>query len=101
MEAKTVGYKELLAQRAALEQQIEEMRSGEREGVIAEILEKMALYGMTPDDLEKKDSRKTRGVRGPVEAKYRDPNTGVTWTGRGRAPRWMDGHDRTHFLIND
>jgi len=78
MEAKTVGYKELLAQRAALEQQIEEIRSVEREGVIAEILEKMALYGITPDDLGKTDGRKTRLARGPVEAKYRDPITGVT-----------------------
>jgi DNA-binding protein H-NS len=99
METKVIGYKELLAQRAALEQQIEEIRLVEREDVIAEILEKMALYGMTLGDLGKTDVRKSRSARGPVEAKYQDPSTGVTWSGRGRAPRWMDGQDRSHFLI--
>ena len=99
METKAVGYKELLAQRAALEQQIEEIRAVEREGLIDEILEKMALFEITPGDLGKTDGRATRPKRGPVEVKYRDPETGTTWSGRGRAPRWMDGHDRTHFLI--
>jgi len=32
--------------------------------------------------------------------KYRDPRTGKTWSGRGRAPRWIQGEDRTPFLIN-
>lgn len=107
MEAKTVGYKELLAQRAALEKQIEELRTVEREGVIDEILEKMALFELTPDDLgegkkkSKEDGRKNREKRGPVAAKYRDPNTGATWSGRGIAPRWMAGQERTQFLIEN
>lgn len=25
----------------------------------------------------------------PVSAKYRDPKSGKTWTGRGRSPKWM------------
>jgi DNA-binding protein H-NS len=27
--------------------------------------------------------------KGSVAPKYRDPNSGNTWTGRGRMPRWM------------
>ena len=27
--------------------------------------------------------------KGSVAPKYRDPNSGSTWTGRGRMPRWM------------
>lgn len=39
-------------------------------------------------------------VRGPQAAKYRDPATGTTWSGRGRAPAWIaDAKDRTAFLI--
>jgi DNA-binding protein H-NS len=39
-------------------------------------------------------------VRGPQPAKYRDPKSGATWSGRGRAPRWVaDVEDRTRFLI--
>ena len=45
---------------------------------------------------------KRRGayVRGPQPAKYRDPKSGATWSGRGRAPAWMaNAKDRTKFLI--
>jgi DNA-binding protein H-NS len=29
------------------------------------------------------------GPRGAVAAKYRDPETGATWAGRGLKPRWL------------
>jgi DNA-binding protein H-NS len=39
-------------------------------------------------------------VRGPQAAKYRDPKSGATWSGRGRAPAWLaDAKDRSKFLI--
>jgi DNA-binding protein H-NS len=39
-------------------------------------------------------------VRGPQEPKYRDPKTGATWSGRGRAPTWLASvKDRSAFLI--
>jgi DNA-binding protein H-NS len=34
-----------------------------------------------------------------VAAKYRDPNSGQTWTGRGRSPKWLEGKDKKQFLI--
>jgi DNA-binding protein H-NS len=41
-----------------------------------------------------------RYVRGPQPAKYRDPKSGATWSGRGPAPAWLaDAKDRTKFLI--
>lgn len=44
--------------------------------------------------------RKGDYIRGPQPAKYRDPKTGATWSGRGRAPAWMaNAKDRTKFLI--
>lgn len=40
-------------------------------------------------------------VRGQQPAKYRDPKTGATWSGRGPAPAWMaNAKDRTTFLID-
>ncbi|MFL9935385.1 H-NS family nucleoid-associated regulatory protein [Paraburkholderia sp. RL18-103-BIB-C] len=36
---------------------------------------------------------------GTLLPKYRDPRTGRTWNGRGRSPRWIQGEDRTLFLI--
>ncbi|MBB5462341.1 H-NS family nucleoid-associated regulatory protein [Paraburkholderia sp. Cpub6] len=39
-------------------------------------------------------------VRGPQPALYRDPKSGATWSGRGRAPAWIaTAKDRTKFLI--
>ncbi|MGD7248155.1 H-NS family nucleoid-associated regulatory protein, partial [Ralstonia pseudosolanacearum] len=41
------------------------------------------------------------GKRGPKAVpvpKYRDPKTGATWTGRGRAPAWI-GKNRDKYLI--
>ena len=36
------------------------------------------------------DGRVSKGKRGKVAVKYRDPsNSAKTWTGRGRMPRWM------------
>ena len=32
-------------------------------------------------------------------AKYQDPESGKTWTGRGKPPNWILGKDRTLFEI--
>ena len=46
-----------------------------------------------------------KSERPPVAAKYRSPR-GETWSGRGRAPKWLqaaeaEGHSRDEFLISD
>ena len=46
----------------------------------------------------KKRAPKT-SAGGKVAAKYRDPATGATWTGRGVAPKWIAGKDRVQFAI--
>ncbi len=39
--------------------------------------------------------------KGQQAAKYLEPKTGATWSGRGRAPAWLAGaKDRTSFLID-
>jgi len=39
--------------------------------------------------------------KGPQPAKYRDPKSGATWSGRGPAPAWLAGaKDRRKFLID-
>ncbi|QHP90707.1 H-NS histone family protein [Burkholderia glumae] len=48
------------------------------------------------------DNAKRKGnyVRGPQPSKYRDPKTGATWSGRGRAPAWIaNAKDRSKFSI--
>ena len=38
-------------------------------------------------------TRRTRKSKGP--AKYQDPEGGRTWTGRGRVPLWVSGHEES------
>ena len=37
--------------------------------------------------------------RSGVAPKYRDPESGSTWSGRGKPPKWIAGQDRDNFLI--
>lgn len=47
-----------------------------------------------------KESKAGNYVRGAQPALYRDPKTGATWSGRGRAPAWLAAaKDRKKFLI--
>ena len=62
--------------------------------MIDELVEKMALFGITPADLVKRDGRKQRKQTGPVAAN-------ATWSGRGRAPLWLADQDREKFVIAD
>ena len=39
--------------------------------------------------------------KGPQPAKYLDPKSGATWSGRGPAPAWLAAaRDRTRFLVD-
>jgi DNA-binding protein H-NS len=93
------GYRALLAQREALEKQIEELRNAERGDAIKWIHEHMALYDVKPQDLEPRASRGPRKQSTPVAPKYRDPVSGATWSGRGKPPRWIAGQNRDKFAI--
>lgn len=40
------------------------------------------------------------GPRRVIPPKYRDPESGATWSGRARPPAWIKDRDRNQFLIN-
>jgi DNA-binding protein H-NS len=93
-------YKELLEQREALEKAIAQARQNEIAAAVAKVRELVAEFGLTVQDVF--PSRGTKSAGKPaskVAPKYRDPATGQTWTGRGKAPKWIDGKDRSQFLI--
>ena len=87
--------KELLAQKAALEEQIDRIRAEERKNALANAIELITTFGLTSEELfpTKKATSKS------VAVKYRDPQTGQTWSGRGRAPKWLDGHNKDDFKV--
>jgi DNA-binding protein H-NS len=85
---------DLIAQKAALEQKIAEARREARASAIAQVKSLMAEHGLSLADLGGKASpavatgaHSRKG--GKVPAKYRDPATGTTWSGRGLQPKWL------------
>ncbi|WP_080439961.1 H-NS family nucleoid-associated regulatory protein [Burkholderia ubonensis] len=56
--------------------------------------------GRKPGAAAAKHAKATNQVKRVVAAKYRNPETGETWSGRGRAPAWIkDAKDRSSFFI--
>lgn len=99
--AATPSLEDLLARQAALQSEIDaQMRAG-RADAIKQIKSLMSTYGIPAEDLV----RGVRVVKAPKTkkagtAKYRDPATGATWTGHGRAPEWIKAaKSRDAFLI--
>jgi len=92
--------KQLLEQKAAIEQQIAAAREQAIHDGVARARAIIDEFGLTAEDLfGGKRARKSPSAGSKVAAKYRDPASGQTWTGRGRTPRWMEGQDRDAFLI--
>lgn len=83
---------DLLSQKAELDRQIAEMQRNERAEVIAQVRSMMAQYGLSVADIAAKAGGPK--ISGPkagakVAAKYRNPATGDTWSGRGLKPKWL------------
>ena len=93
---------------AKLQAQAEAIAKKQSSKVIAEIRDLMDRHGVTIADIEahtgSKRGRKLAADKvatTKVAAKYRDPKSGATWTGRGRAPAWIaDAKDRNKLLID-
>ena len=91
---------ELIKQKEALEAQIADARQAELADAISKVKSLVAEHGLTQSDVfgGSKGTKKSSGG-GKVAAKYRDQSSGQTWTGRGKAPKWIDGKERSKFLI--
>lgn len=85
--------KDLIAQREALDAQIEKTRQTELAGAIQQVKALMAEYDLTIADLTATRAPKGSRVKEEpkVAAKYRDKETGATWSGRGLKPKWLAG----------
>jgi DNA-binding protein H-NS len=81
---------DLLAKKAALEQEIEATQKRERQDAIAKVKALMAEYGLSAADIAgKAPSKASSGKGSKVAAKYRNATTGDTWSGRGLQPKWL------------
>ena len=86
----------------------EEMASA-RASFLQEVSARAATLGMSLADLVglggKQDGKSAADEGAPATAKYRNPKTGETWSGRGRPARWITeleakGRKRQEFASN-
>lgn len=108
-----------------LQKKAEVLQTKRRKPVISSIITSMREYDITPDEIiaaygSGKPARVAPGGRRKAGAaarpasaakravapKYRHPQTGETWSGRGKAPRWLaaeeaSGATRESFLIKE
>lgn len=116
------SLEELLNARTKLEGEIRARQSVERTRALAEIRQIMVTHGLTLKDLgvaARRGSARDPAVVGSeqpaakriapstkVRPKFRDPETGDSWTGRGMTPKWLRDHEeagrpRDKYLITD
>ena len=95
---------ELTALIEAAQAKRQEKMAGAKEALLAEFRDKAAELGLSLTALmsssQPAPERKQRRTKGEKAApKYRNPETGDTWTGRGREPRWIKGQNREEFAV--
>ncbi|MEA3087669.1 MAG: DNA-binding protein [Paraburkholderia sp.] len=95
------SYLKLKTELAALDLQIDIALAREKAAAIREIQAKIEEWCIPLRDLQQAPGgRQSRvSTAGTQEPKYRDPSSRATWSGRGRAPGWLAGKDRTAFEI--
>lgn len=117
----------IATERKRIERQIERLQrqqaalmKKERAPIIKQIVGEMRELNISPEDIADAFGQRPGAGRSQhtspaksaakskagklVPPKYKNPQTGETWTGRGRTPRWLseleaDGASRDDFLI--
>lgn len=95
---------ELTALIEAAQAKRQEKMEGAKAALLAEFSDKAAKLGISLKALVSPPRspaapKPRRGKGEPVAPKFRNPETGDTWTGRGREPAWIKGKNRQDFAI--
>jgi len=103
MDLSTLSLEELKKLRKDVQKAIDSFEERQMKKAREELEEKAREMGYSLDELV---VAKTRKKRAPAKPKYRHPDQpGVTWSGRGRPPKWITqaearGQSRDDFLID-
>ena len=111
----TPSLKSIESQIKKLQARALALREKDRKPVIAAIVKQMKAHDISVAEVadamgKPRAPRRAAGKaaaakpRKAVPVKYRHPETGDTWTGRGRTPRWIveaekTGTDRSSFAV--
>ena len=94
------NLQDLIAQRDQIEKEIGALQEAHKAQALAEVKKLISEYDIQPGDIFPSDKKRaSRGASQKLEPKYKDPQTGKTWSGRGLPPAWIRGQDYTKFAI--
>jgi DNA-binding protein H-NS len=95
-------YEEIQSKIEELKAQAEIVKREEKQQAIDMARAMIQSFGITAKDLGLDKAPKVKTGPKPgnkVAAKYRDPQSGATWSGRGKTPKWINGADRSQYAI--
>ena len=97
MDHRMPSYQELLARKDELDTRIAQARHAEARQALATIKQLIDTFGFTAQQVFpwKPEEKKK------AQARYYDPESGATWTGRGKPPKWIEGKDRSLYEVSD
>jgi DNA-binding protein H-NS len=91
------SFKEIQDQITQLQRQAAEQRDREFAEAVQTIRHLMQEYDLAVEDLQ--FVRKKTGVKKPAAVVFRNSETGASWSGRGRMPKWLAGQDKEKYRV--
>lgn len=92
-ETNTQTFEELQAQIAELQARADEIFKAEKNDAVATVRSLIEKFSITAKEAGFEAAAAATGkqhkVRKPAEPKFKNPQTGETWSGRGRMPTWL------------
>ncbi|KAG8148450.1 hypothetical protein BFF94_037970 [Burkholderia catarinensis] len=91
----------MLSQLENLKKQIDEARENEARLIADRVIQLLAENGFPFCVNCNANLGQEKSRRGAVKPKYFDPNSGATWSGRGRMPVWLIGKDLDKYRLKE
>lgn len=107
LDAEISRKKELEQKMLEIQRELQEIQTKQKKPILNTIVESMIEFDIELSEVSTLLQQRTGKISrklGPAPAKYRHPKTGASWTGRGKAPRWLveeeeHGTPRDKFLV--
>lgn len=94
------NIRELQQQLGHLNLLVEEAKQREKQAALAEIGNQVKEYGITEIELLRAAGF-LKPKRQKAPAKYYDPNSGNSWSGKGPRPRWLVDKNLDDYLVRE
>ncbi|MBN3779016.1 H-NS histone family protein [Burkholderia sp. Ac-20345] len=97
---KSPTIRELQKQLGQLTLLVEETKQQEKQAKLKQIAQDVKEYGITEIELLRAAGF-IQAKRQKAPAKYYDPNSGKSWSGKGARPKWLEDKNLDDYLIRE